>query len=153
VKKIAAMAPNLNPSEDAFRPDAIAALKSMIDAIPAADRDTPQGRRELKVTGIMLDEPHIDVKALKAITAPTLLLASDHDLVRDEDTLEIYHHIPQQPVGRLPERDAHGAVRRPSVVQRYRGAVPPHPVREEDRINEMLKSLEKLRASSARPPK
>jgi hypothetical protein len=37
------------------------------------------------------DEPHIDTAALEAITALTLVLASDHDAIRDEHTLEIYH--------------------------------------------------------------
>ena len=70
VKKIAAMAANLNPSEDALSPDVIALVKTMISGIPAAVKDTPQGRRELKVTAMMLEEPHIELKALEAITAP-----------------------------------------------------------------------------------
>ena len=71
------MAANLNPSEDALSPDVIALVKTMISGIPAAVRDTPQGRRELKVTAMMLEEPHIELKALGAITAPTLILAGD----------------------------------------------------------------------------
>jgi len=39
-------------------------------------------------------EPHIDPKALETITVPTLILAGDHDMIRDEHTLEIYHHLP-----------------------------------------------------------
>jgi pimeloyl-ACP methyl ester carboxylesterase len=54
---------------------------------------TPHVRRELKVTGMMLDEPHIEVKALAAITAPTLVVAGDHDLIRDEHTIAVYQHI------------------------------------------------------------
>ena len=51
VKKIAAMAANLNPSDGRRQPGSRwPMVKSMIAAIPAADRDTPQGRRELKVT-------------------------------------------------------------------------------------------------------
>jgi pimeloyl-ACP methyl ester carboxylesterase len=41
VKKIAAMAANLSPGEDAVSPDVIAMVKSMIAAVPAAARDTP----------------------------------------------------------------------------------------------------------------
>jgi pimeloyl-ACP methyl ester carboxylesterase len=94
VKKIAAMAANLNPDEDALYPEILALIRSSIDSMPAAYRETPPGRRELKVTQMALMEPHIDPRALEAITAPTLVLASDHDVVRDEHTLEIYHHIP-----------------------------------------------------------
>ena len=60
---------------------------------------------------MMLVEPNIDVKALEAIKAPTLVLAGDHDLIRDEHTLDIFHHIPNSPVGDTPERHAHGAIR------------------------------------------
>ena len=42
---------------------------------------------------MILTEPHIDPKELAAITAPTLVLAADHDLIRDEHTLEIYHNL------------------------------------------------------------
>ena len=110
VKKIVAMAANLNPTDAALSPEVLATIKSMMDAIPAATRDTPQGRRELKVTGMMLKEPNIDLKALEAITAPTLILAADHDVIRDEHTVDIFHHIPEQPAGHLPERDAHDSV-------------------------------------------
>jgi pimeloyl-ACP methyl ester carboxylesterase len=103
VRKIAAMAANLNPSEDALHPNVIAEVKSMIDALRAAEKDTPEGRRELKVTGMMLDEPHIDVKELEAIAAPTLVMASEHDVVRNEHTLEIYRHIPNSQLVIFPD--------------------------------------------------
>ena len=83
VKKIAAMAANLKPGEEALYPEIIALIKSMMDSMPNAAKETPQGKRELKVTQMMLDEPHIEAKALEAIAAPTLVLASDHDLIRD----------------------------------------------------------------------
>ena len=68
--------------------------KSMLDAIPAAEKDTPVGRRAIKVTSMMFEEPNIVLSALEAVTAPTLVLASDHDLIKDEHTLDIYHHLP-----------------------------------------------------------
>ncbi len=94
VKKIAAMAANLDPGEGAIYPEVDAWVKTVVDSVSPAAKETPQGKRELKVTQMMFDEPHIPLQALKAITAPTLVLASDHDLIRDEHTLEIYHHIP-----------------------------------------------------------
>jgi len=102
VKKIAAMAANLNPSADAYHPEFIAVIKSMIDAPPAAARDTPQGRRAAKVRRMAIDEPHIDVAALESITAPTLIMAGDHDIIRDEHTVEIYHHLPNSQLAIFP---------------------------------------------------
>jgi pimeloyl-ACP methyl ester carboxylesterase len=45
VKKIAAMAANLNPSDQALRPEVLALIKSMVAEIPADLRNTPYGRR------------------------------------------------------------------------------------------------------------
>jgi pimeloyl-ACP methyl ester carboxylesterase len=149
VKKIAAMAANLNPSQDAVHPDVLAMVETMIAAIPAAARDTPQGRRELKVTGLMLEEPHIDVKALEAITAPTLVLASDHDVIRDEHTVDIYHHIPNSQLAIFPNATHMVPFDDPvsfnAVVERFFRT----PFVKKDRINDTLKSLEKLRASQS----
>ncbi|MFY9610014.1 MAG: alpha/beta hydrolase [Blastocatellia bacterium] len=146
VKKIAAMAANLNPSEDALYPEFNALVKSMIEAIPAAVRDTPQGRRELKVISMMLDEPHIDVKALEAITAPTLVLASDHDIIRDEHTVEIYHHIPNSQLAIFPNATHMIPFDDPALfnatVERFFRT----PFVKKDRINDTLESFEKLRA-------
>jgi pimeloyl-ACP methyl ester carboxylesterase len=147
VKKIAAMAANLNPSEDALRADVIALIKEMMAAIPAADRETPRGRRELKVTGMMLDEPHIEAKALEAITAPTLVLAGDHDLIRDEHTVEIYRHIPNSQLAIFPNATHMVPFDDPAsfnaTVERFFRT----PFVKRDRINDTVKSLEKLRAS------
>src|SRR6185369_3672023 len=93
VKKIATMAANLNPSESAIYPEVIGLVKSTLESIPAAERETPQAKRELKVTGMMLEEPNIELKALEKISAPTLVMAGDHDLIRDTHTVEIFHHI------------------------------------------------------------
>jgi len=43
VKKIAAMAANLNPSEEAIRPEIIAFTKSFMDSVPAAEKETAKG--------------------------------------------------------------------------------------------------------------
>lgn len=152
VKKIVAMAANLNPGEDALRPELIALFKSMIAAIPAADRDTPEGRRSLKVMGMVLSKPHIELTALEAITAPTLVLASDHDLVREEHTIEIYHHLPEGQLAIFPNAthlvpfDDPGLFN--ATVERFLRA----PFVEKDRINDALKSLKRLRACSEPPP-
>jgi pimeloyl-ACP methyl ester carboxylesterase len=153
VKKIAAMAANLNPSAAAIYPEVIALVESMVAAVPAADRETPQGRRELKVTGMMLSEPHIDVQALETITAPTLVLAGDHDLIRDEHTLEIYQHIPNSQLAILPNATHLVPFDDPALfnatVERFFRT----PYVKKDRITDALTSLEKLRTPSARPPR
>jgi pimeloyl-ACP methyl ester carboxylesterase len=122
-------------------------VKSMMAAVPAAARDTPQGRRDLKGTGMMLVEPHIELKALETITAPTLVLASDHDVIRDEHTVDIYHHIPNSQLAIFPNATHMIPFDDPvscnATVERFfRSSFV-----KKDRIPDTLKSLEKLRAS------
>jgi pimeloyl-ACP methyl ester carboxylesterase len=147
VKKIAAMAANLNPTADALSPDFIDLIKKVISEIPQEERNMPQGRRELKVTGMMLEEPNIDMKALEVITVPTLVLASDHDLIRDEHTVEIYHRIPKSQLAIFPNATHMIPFDDPTTfnatVERFFRT----PFVKKDRIPDTLKSLEKLRAS------
>ena len=132
VKKIAAMAANLNPSEDAVYPESSAMVKSMMAAIPAAAQDTPAGPARAQGDGDdargaehraegARGHHRADAGAGRAITTS----------IRDEHTLDIYHHIPNSQLAIFPERDAHGSVRRSGDVQRHRRAVLPHAVREE----------------------
>jgi len=150
VKKIAAMAANLNPTEDAYHPEFIAVVKSMIDATPAAARDTPQGRRAAKVRGMALDEPHIDVKVREAITAPTLILAGDHDIIRDEHTVEIYHHLPNSQLAIFPNATHMVPFDDPALfnaaVERFFST----PFVKKDRLHDAAASIKKQRASLER---
>ena len=102
VKKLAAMAPNLSPDEDALYPEVMQLIRALIDAVPENERDTPEGKRELKVTGMMLVEPNIAFSALEAITAPTLILVGDHDVVRTEHAVKIFEHLPNGALAVLP---------------------------------------------------
>jgi pimeloyl-ACP methyl ester carboxylesterase len=146
VKKIATMAANLNPSEAAIYPEVIGLVKSMLGSIPAAQTETPQVRRELKVTGMMLEEPNIELKALEGITAPTLVMASDHDLIRDQHTVDIYHHIPNSQLCIFPNATHMVPFDDPALfnatVERFFRT----PFVKKNRINDTMKSLEKLRA-------
>ena len=149
VKKIVAMAANLNPGEQAIYPEVLKLVKSLVDAIPAEARQTPHGRRELKVTGMMLEEPHIDLQALAGISAPTLVIAGDHDLIRDEHTLAIYQQIPNSQLAILPNATHMVPYDDPAtfnvVVERFLQTT----FVKKDRIGDTMKSLEKMRT----PPK
>jgi len=151
VKKIVAMAANLNPTDKAVQPEIIAGVKKMIADMPATVRNTSQGRRELRVISIVLEQPNIDPRALEKITAPTLVLASDHDLIRDEHTVEIYHHLPNGRLAIFPSATHMIPFDDPatfnSTVERFLRT----PLVTIDRVNDVFKSLEKMRATQARP--
>jgi pimeloyl-ACP methyl ester carboxylesterase len=151
VKKVAAMAANLDPGPDAVSPQVIEMVKSMLASVPPAERNTPEGRREMKVAQMMLDEPHIQLKALEAIQVPTLILASDHDLIRDEHTLAIYHHIPNAQLAIFPDATHlipyDDPARFNATVEHF--FVTPYV--KKDRVADALKSWEKLKSAESQP--
>ena len=144
VKKIAAMAANLNPSEEAIYPEVLGWVKTNIESMTAEARETPQGKRELRLQRLLLEEPHIDPKALEAIAAPTLVLASDHDLIRDEHTLEIYHHIPNGQLCVFPDATHmipyDDPARFDAVVDRFFRM----PYVKKDRLQDAIKSIDEM---------
>src|SRR6185503_3141076 len=105
-----------------------------------------QGKRELRVISIVFEQPHIDPRALEKITAPTLVLAGDHDLIRDEHTVEIYHHLPNGRLAIFPSATHMIPFDDPatfnSTVERFLRT----PFVKRDRIGDTVKSLEKLRS-------
>ena len=144
VNRIVAMAANLNSTGDAFSEDVSAWLKSYVGAIP---KDDPKRQRELKVASIMLDQPNIEPNALKDITAPTLIIAGDRDLIRDSHTIAIYQHISNAQLAILPNSTHALPYDDPmlfnSTVERFLEG----PALGRDRIGDLESSLEKLRAS------
>ena len=145
VKMIASMAANLTP--DGLHPDILALIHSWIDEMPAAEKETPAGKRELKVTEMLLVEPQIQFSALETITAPTLILASDHDGIRDEHTVEIYHHIANSQLVIFPNATHmipyDDPVRFNTTVERFFST----PFVKKDRVKDLMKSLEAVKAA------
>ncbi|MBN9663856.1 MAG: alpha/beta hydrolase [Acidobacteria bacterium] len=141
VKKLVSMAANLTPQ--GLHPDALRFIKEMLKdpKVPARDR---------KVTEMMLSEPQIKLAELEKITVPALILASDHDMISDEHTVDIYHHIPNAQLQifanathMIPFDDPD---RFNSVVANFLQK----PFVKVDRLGDTMKSLEKLRAAATK---
>lgn len=146
VKKIVSMAPNLNPSRNALYNESEDMIRSMLASTPDSERDTPAGKRSLKVAGMMLKEPNIDPTELERITAPTLVLAGDHDLVRTEHIVEIFSHLPNAHLAIFPNSTHMVPFDDPELfnttIERFLGT----PFVKKDRIADMMKSYEKQAA-------
>jgi pimeloyl-ACP methyl ester carboxylesterase len=142
VKKIAAMAANL--VLEGVYPEVFVAFKAMLDSMPADAKASPHGKRQFKIYEMAISEPQIDVEALEAITAPTLVLASDHDIVRDEHTVDIFRHIPNGQLCVFPDAthmvpyDDPGRFN--AAVDRFFST----PFKKKDRVKDMFKSYEAL---------
>ncbi len=138
VTKIAAMAANLNP--EGLSPEFLKLVGSPRKADPA---HVPT--RAERVEALDRDEPHIKPDALEAITAPTLVLAADHDAIADEHTLEIYHHLRNSQLAIFPDAThmipADDPDRFNGVVDRFFRT----PFVKKDRVMDLLKSLQRMR--------
>jgi len=145
VKKIVSMAANLNPGAEAFDPEIDALIKSMME-LPDEAKNTPEGRRQLKVVGMMLKEPNIPPAMLGKVTAPTLVLASDNDLIRLEHIVTIYKSLPNAQLAIFSNSTHMIAYDDPerfnSEVHRFLAT----PFRKIDRIPETMASFEKMMA-------
>ena len=79
------------------------------------------------------------------------MLASDHDIIRDEHTVEIYHHIPNSQLAIFPNATDIVPAGVPFDDPASFNATVDRFFRtqfvKKDRINDLLKSFEKLKTS------
>ncbi len=151
VTKLVAMAANLDPG--GIVPELTSLLSSPgapeSSAItPTSEADAALQRRARKVAALMLAEPNIDPAALRVISAPTLVIAGDHDLVRDEHTLLIFHSIPNSQLAIIPGATHmvpfDDAPRFNGIAARFLGT----PFVKPDRVQGTFESLERMRAEA-----
>jgi pimeloyl-ACP methyl ester carboxylesterase len=73
VKKLVAMAANLNPTLEAIYPETDGMVKQIAGSLTPDVLATPAGKTQAKLVDLMANQPNIPLKALAAITAPTLI--------------------------------------------------------------------------------
>ena len=85
--------------------------KTPFDNLPKMYRDaytvlTPQPERAPivfnKLTDLMLKYPDYSIKDISRIEVPTLVVAEDNDLIREEHTIKLFHSIPHSELLILP---------------------------------------------------
>ena len=141
VKKLVSMAANLTPQ--GLRPDSLDFIRDIL-------KDSKLPARDRKVTEMMLTEPQIKLTELEKITAPALILASDHDMIADEHTLAIFHHLPNAQLQIFSNATHMIPFDDPDRFNSAVSTFLEKPFRKVDRLGDTMKSLEKLRASSAK---
>ena len=103
VGMLAVMGANLEP--DAAYPWAVDGIVRMRNRIAAklAHGDDPKSLQlQLQFLDLLGNQPHIPLTDLKHIQVPTLVMAADRDVIRDEHTLSIFHAIPKSQLAIFP---------------------------------------------------
>jgi pimeloyl-ACP methyl ester carboxylesterase len=95
VGKLAIMGANLNP-EGAYdwALEMVAQQSKMVEEKIASGDKAPRWQVMKQYLDLLGKQPHIPVSDLHQITAPTLVMAGDKDVIRGEHTLQIFENIP-----------------------------------------------------------
>jgi pimeloyl-ACP methyl ester carboxylesterase len=103
VGMLAVMGANLQP--DAGYPwavDGIVRKRDRITAQLASGKNPKPLQLQLQLLDLVGNQPHIPLTDLATITVPTLVMAADRDVVRDEHTLSMFHAIPKSQLAIFP---------------------------------------------------
>jgi pimeloyl-ACP methyl ester carboxylesterase len=103
VSMLAVMGANLEPG--AAYPWALEGLVRMRNRITAelAHSNNPKPLQlQLQLLNLLENQPHIPLADLTRIQVPTLVMAGDRDVIRDEHTLRVFHAIPKSQLAIFP---------------------------------------------------
>jgi pimeloyl-ACP methyl ester carboxylesterase len=103
VSMLAIMGANLEP-EAAYQwaQDGIVRVRSRINA-ELAHSDNPKSLQlQLQLLDLLGNQPHIPLTDLNHIQVPTLVMAGDRDVIRDDHTLSMFHAIQKSQLAIFP---------------------------------------------------
>lgn len=150
VRKIASMAANLEPGPAAINAQFLGPAPAPDKVKAILEGGDQQAIRRFRADQLDRDEPHIPAAALGAIQAPTLILAGDHDIIRDEHTVEIFHRLPNSQLAIFPNATHMIPYDDPANFNATVDRFFLTPFVKRDRFGDVMKSLGKIIAEMAR---
>jgi pimeloyl-ACP methyl ester carboxylesterase len=103
VSMLAVMGANLEPDAAyLWAVDGIVRVRNRIIAELAHSNDPKPLQLQLQFLDLLGNQPHIPLADLKNIQIPTLVMAADRDVIRDEHTLSMFHAIPKSQLAIFP---------------------------------------------------
>jgi pimeloyl-ACP methyl ester carboxylesterase len=93
VSKLAITGANLQPDTSAVFPEVIAMVQPMYNTLKNNTGKTARDKARWKLIRLLLDEPHIPLSDVQTIKCPTLVIGGDHDVIKEEHTMQIYKNI------------------------------------------------------------
>lgn len=103
VGMLAVMGANLEPSGAyPWAVDGIVRMRKRINAQMAHSNDPKPLQLQLQFLDLLGNQPHIPLVDLQRIQVPTLVMAADRDVIRDDHTLSIFHAIPKSQLAIFP---------------------------------------------------
>jgi pimeloyl-ACP methyl ester carboxylesterase len=102
VKKLAATGANLRPDSSAIPQELINMLSGPYNELKNKTGKNAEEQGAYKLVRLLLEQPNIPDADLKKITCPALIIGGDHDVIKEEHTMEIYKNISRAYLWILP---------------------------------------------------
>jgi pimeloyl-ACP methyl ester carboxylesterase len=102
VKKLAVTGANLQPDTSAVFQEVMDVVMPYYTQLRNTPTKTAVQKNGWKLMKLLVDNPHIPLKDVNTIKCPTLVIGGDHDVIKEEHTMQIYKNIPQAYLWILP---------------------------------------------------
>ena len=102
VKKLAITGANLRPDTTAVPQGVWDMVTPMYTQLKAKTDKNDMEKGGYKLLKLLVENPHIPLSDLQKISCPTLVIGGDHDVIKEEHTMEIYKNIPNAYLWILP---------------------------------------------------
>lgn len=102
VKKLAITGANLRPDTTAVPGEIWDMVTPEYNALKNKPNKNEMEMSGYKLMRLLVENPHIPHTDLEKISCPTLVIGGDHDVIKEEHTMEIYKNIPKAYLWILP---------------------------------------------------
>ena len=102
VKKLAVTGANLQPDSSAVYQDVWDLVNPEYKRLKEKTNRSAEEKNGWKLMQLLHDLPHIPTTDLGKISCPSLIIGGDHDVIKEEHTMLIYHSIPKSYLWILP---------------------------------------------------
>ena len=103
VKMLAVLGANLEPEAAySWATEGIVKVRARINEALAQGKDPKPLQLQLQLLDLLGEQPHIPLTALNQIRIPTLVMAGDRDVIKDEHTLAMFHAIQKSQLAIFP---------------------------------------------------
>jgi pimeloyl-ACP methyl ester carboxylesterase len=102
VKKLAITGANLRPDTTAVSQEIWDLVTPTLNELKKKEDKNAMEKTGYKLLKLLVEQPHIALTDLQKITCPALVIGGDHDVIKEEHTMEIYKNIPNAYLWILP---------------------------------------------------
>jgi pimeloyl-ACP methyl ester carboxylesterase len=102
VKKLAVTGANLRPDTTAVYPEVLSMVSPNLNMLKAKKTLNDEEKTGLKLLRLLIEQPNIPLTDISKISVPALVIGGDHDVIKEEHTMEIYKNMSQAYLWILP---------------------------------------------------